>query len=1044
MFKKLLNVLLVVTFMAGFIFTSPALAVNEVDSGGTDVSEDTFVAAGGPPHNAVKAIDYPSLKDYQRNQARIDAARSGDAAEASALALTGKDRVLVLLVEFAGEDTFTYTPGTSDWDPLGVADMAEDTGTPGDCSLIDAKLTDMGYDITQPIDFTYGPTLHNEIPRPLSAEDRSGDTIWTEDFSPDWFSAFMFGNGVDIEYTRVDGSEVSESFIGQSVNNYYKDLSDGTYEIEGDVIGWLPIDHSTWYYDADECPGARSTSTSGVGRGWIPEGGNTRDLVKDALDKVNELYPDFDWTVYDQNEDGIIDRLWIVHSGYGEEDSTALLNRTDYGEAAVWSHSSAVTPAYVVDEENDISASAYIVMPENGGIGVFAHEYSHNLGSMDLYAYQNGETSTGFWSLMADDWTGYPIGFEPPAMDPMHLDWWGWLNPVVVSDPSQVYEVTLQQPTMYEGDVVAEKGARIDLPPVNLPLAVPPWSGDYYYWGGKGDLMNSMMTATAPVSIPVSGTTKLSFELVYDIEEEWDFMWVQVSADGGTTWDTLANANTNCSHVNEWIGGLYGFTDECGFSGYNLNWPAPELEEFDLSAYAGQDILYRLWYMTDWGTTYSGPFVDNVLISNSVSGTLLSDNAETVNPNVTFEPNFVRSDGTMTVDHSFYVQWRNTNENGGYDSALGDSRWRYGPANTGLLVWYNNTMYTDNEVFNYLTDYPSFGPKGAMLVVDSHPDPYRYESIVEDYPNEGANVPHRSLMRDATFTLADTVDFTMPDPWIAATVEFPGREAVKTFHDALGYYPGASFVPRAPLRPDPVWITNQWDASVVMPAKDYYTINAPGLTGEDPFRFDCAINAAGLLGCYWYPSGTGYDGGSGNPAESDSQYGWHVELVDEAADHTTATVRIWNSMYAVDSKLEAAKSKTKIGETVDYVATFTNTGSAQSYYACAEFDKTKVEYLADSASGSPMLFAECPYEYSGGMTPRSEINVANVGALVWVIDSALPGETETFNFKVKTIGSGLVNTDVQIANYDFGPIYTSLTEQNLSVDWMYFMPIIVR
>ena len=56
---------------------------------------------------------------------------------------------------------------------------------------------------------------------------------------------------------------------------------------------------------------------------------------------------------------------------------------------------------------------------------------------------------------------------------------------------------------------------------------------------------------------------------------------------------------------------------------------------------------------------------------------------------------------------------------GGYDSALGDPRFRYGPTNTGLLVWYNNNFYTDNEIYNYLHDSPSFGPKGTMLVVDA-------------------------------------------------------------------------------------------------------------------------------------------------------------------------------------------------------------------------------------------------------------------------------------------------------------------------------------
>ena len=65
-------------------------------------------------------------------------------------------------------------------------------------------------------------------------------------------------------------------------------------------------------------------------------------------------------------------------AGYGEEDGTTLLNRTDYSEAANWSHSSSVSPLYPVGE--GVSAGPNIMMPENGGIGVFAHEYAHNLG----------------------------------------------------------------------------------------------------------------------------------------------------------------------------------------------------------------------------------------------------------------------------------------------------------------------------------------------------------------------------------------------------------------------------------------------------------------------------------------------------------------------------------------------------------------------------------------------------------------------------------------------------------------------------------------
>ena len=68
-----------------------------------------------------------------------------------------------------------------------------------------------------------------------------------------------------------------------------------------------------------------------------------------------------------------------------------------------------------------------------------------------------------------------------------------------------------------------------------------------------------------------------------------------------------------------------------------------------------------------------------------------------------------------------------------------------------MLVWYNNNFYDDNEIYNYLTDYPGYGPKGKMLVVDANPEPYRDAALVTDYPNSTSNLLSRSMMRDAPF-----------------------------------------------------------------------------------------------------------------------------------------------------------------------------------------------------------------------------------------------------------------------------------------------------
>ena len=164
--------------------------------------DDTQVAnpAAGPIGRAaaVKPIDQPNVKDYQRNQERMRLLEAGKTLRPPRLVLTGTDRVLVILVEFAGTDTFTWNPGDQ-WDPYGTADPneavydASGNVVVGDCSNI----------ITQTKTFTYTGPLHNQIPRPLSAEDRSGDSIWTENFSKGWFDAFMFGRRREVSTTRA-------------------------------------------------------------------------------------------------------------------------------------------------------------------------------------------------------------------------------------------------------------------------------------------------------------------------------------------------------------------------------------------------------------------------------------------------------------------------------------------------------------------------------------------------------------------------------------------------------------------------------------------------------------------------------------------------------------------------------------------------------------------------------------------------------------------------------------------------------------------------
>jgi len=141
------------------------------------------------------------------------------------------------------------------------------------------------------------------------------------------------------------------------------------------------------------------------------------------------------------------------------------------------------------------------------------------------------------------------------------------------------------------------------------------WTSDgAVLWGGTGDLIDNWAIFEAP------GGGTLTFDTMYDIEALWDFGFVQVSTDGGGTWTSLANAYTTSDHDPnahpKVIANLPGLTGSTGGGWVNMS--------FDLSAYAGQNILIAFRYVTDWATTEAGWFIDNVY----VDGTLISDGSD--------------------------------------------------------------------------------------------------------------------------------------------------------------------------------------------------------------------------------------------------------------------------------------------------------------------------------------------------------------------------------------------------------------------------------
>jgi hypothetical protein len=155
------------------------------------------------------------------------------------------------------------------------------------------------------------------------------------------------------------------------------------------------------------------------------------------------------------------------------------------------------------------------------------------------------------------------------------------------------------------------------------------------WWSGTGiDLQDTSIVGTATVN---AANPTLTIVTKYGIESFWDFGFVQVSTDSGNTWTSLSNAYTTSDYDPSAhpaiIANLPGLTD------YNPDWPSWTTMSFDLTAYAGMTVQIRFRYMTDWGTTYEGWWID----SATVSGTPLTLALAAVAYKATFQVTIVQA-----------------------------------------------------------------------------------------------------------------------------------------------------------------------------------------------------------------------------------------------------------------------------------------------------------------------------------------------------------------------------------------------------------------
>jgi hypothetical protein len=142
-----------------------------------------------------------------------------------------------------------------------------------------------------------------------------------------------------------------------------------------------------------------------------------------------------------------------------------------------------------------------------------------------------------------------------------------------------------------------------------------PTEGTYEAASGMGNMLTDR---TLALEVPVGGT--LTFKTWFDIEEDWDFGFVEASTDGGSTWVKLVGSvtrtSTNPFGSSAWTAALGdAASTDAAITGASGGWLDAE---FALPA--ASDVLVRFNYFTDEAVNGKGWFIDEVAVNGFADG----------------------------------------------------------------------------------------------------------------------------------------------------------------------------------------------------------------------------------------------------------------------------------------------------------------------------------------------------------------------------------------------------------------------------------------
>ncbi|MEV5525620.1 immune inhibitor A domain-containing protein [Streptomyces prunicolor] len=617
------------------------------------------------------------------------------------------------------------------------------------------------------VDTRYGGTvgpLHNQIAAPDRAKDNS--TAWQADYNQAHFQDLYFGTGKNTE----------------SLKKYYEKQSSGRYSVEGEVTDWVKVPYNEARYGSNSAStGAWYAVQDGV-NAWVAQ----REAAGDTAAEIKTELAQFDqWDRYDYdgdgnfNEpDGYIDHFQIVHAG---EDESA--GGGAQGEDAIWAHrwyafgtdAGATGPGTNLlggtqVGDTGIWVGDYTIQPENGGLGVYAHEYGHDLGLPDEYDTAGGENSTGFWTLMSSgSWLGTgkeAIGDLPGDMNAWDKLQLGWLD----YDIAKAGTKSKHTLGVAEYNTKNPQALVVQLPQKEVTTeVVTPAQGATQWWSGSGNSLSNTLSRT--VDLTGKSAAALTLDGYYDIEADYDYLYTEVSTNGGTSWTPIDGTLADGSAIPR---------DGSGNPALTGTAAAYQKLTYPLDAYAGQKIDVRFRYSTDSGVAQKGFAADEITVTAD-GATLFSDNAESADAAWTAK-GFSRIGASFTDDYAQYYIAENR-QYVSYDKVLKVGPYNFGFSTTrpdwvehyayqnGLLIWKWDTSQADDNTSEHAGE-------GLILPIDSHPTQLKWSN--------GTLMRNRVQAYDSPFSLYRTDSMTLHNADVATKVK--SQPGVPVFDDGKSTY----------------------------------------------------------------------------------------------------------------------------------------------------------------------------------------------------------------------------------------------------------------